>query len=136
MTREAFEEMVRSLDGEALEVLDGEADGLDPNSPFNPGLEEMGLDEDASEEEVEELLMSNYYYNFDVVVDGSAGKIGVSGTFAVQDDYVDRIERLDAYDLKGLPEDTDVTDGVKIPADSPELAVVYDRLAELLQGDE
>ena len=132
MTREEFEKMVRSLDGEALEVLDGEIDGFDPDSPFNPGLEEMGLDEDATEENIEDSLMSNYYYNFDVEVDGSAGKVGVSGTFAVQDGYVDRIERLVAYDLNGLPEDADVTNGVKLPDDSPEMAVVYDRLAELL----
>ena len=132
MTREEFERMVCSLDGDALDVLEGEIDGFDRGSPFNPGLEEMGLDEDATEEDIEDSLMSNYYYNFDVVVDGSAGKIGVSGTFAVQDDYVDRIERLNAYDLKGLPEDADVTDGVKLPDDSPEMSVVYDRLAELL----
>ena len=132
MTREGFEKKARSLDGDALEVLDGEIDGFDPNSPFNPGLEEMGLDEDAAEEDIEDSLMSNYYYNFDVVVDGSAGKVGVSGTFAVQDGYVDRIERLVAYDLNGLPEDADVTDGVKLPDDSPEMSVVYDRLAELL----
>ena len=132
MTKEEFERMVRSLDGDALEVLDGEIDGFDPDSPFNPGLEEMGLDEDATEEEIEDSLMSNYYHNFDVVVDGSAGKVGVSGTFAVQDGYVDRIERLVAYDLNGLPENADVTDGVKLPDDSPEMSVVYDRLAELL----
>ena len=132
MTREEFEKMVRSLDGDALEVLDGEIDGFDPDSPFNPSPMEMGLDEDASEEEIEESLMSNYYYNFDVVVDGSAGKVGVSGTFAVQDGYVDRIESLVAYDLKGLPEDAEVSDGAEIPNDSPEMSVVYDRLAELL----
>ena len=132
MTKEEFERMVRSLDGDALEVLDGEIDGFDPDSPFNPGLEEMGLDEDATEEDIEDSLMSNYYYNFDVEVDGSAGKVGVSGTFAVQDGYVDRIERLVAYDLNGLPEDADVTNGVKLPDDSPEMSVVYDRLAELL----
>ena len=124
--------MVRSLDGDALEVLDGEIDGFDPDSPFNPGLEEMGLDEDATEEDIEDSLMSNYYYNFDVEVDGSAGKVGVSGTFAVQDGYVDRIERLVAYDLNGLPENADVTDGVKLPDDSPEMLVVYDRLSKLL----
>lgn len=134
MTREEFEKMVRALNGDVLEILDGEIDGFDPSSPFNPGPVEMGLDEDASEEEIYESLMSNYYYNFDVVVDGSAGKIGVSGTFAVQDDYVDRVERLDAYDLKGLPEDAGVTGGVKISADNPEMSVVYDRLAELLNG--
>ena len=132
MTKEEFERMVRSLDGDALEVLDGEIDGFDPDSPVNPGLEEMGLDEDATEENIEDSLMSNYYYNFDVEVDGSAGKVGVSGTFAVQDGYVDRIERLVAYDLNGLPEDADVTNGVKLPDDSPEMSVVYDRLAELL----
>jgi hypothetical protein len=59
----------------------------------------------------------------------------VSGTFAVEDGYVDRIECLTAYDLKGLPEDADVTGGVKLPDDSPEMSVVYDRLAELLQGE-
>ena len=132
MTKEEFERMVRSLDGDALEVLDGEIDGFDPNSPFNPSPEGMGLDEDATEEEIEEALMSNYFYNFELEVDGSAGKIGVSGTFAVQDGYVDRIERLAAYDLKGLPEDADVTDGIKLPDDSSEMSVVYDRLAELL----
>ena len=132
MTREEFEKKARSLDGDALEVLDGEIDGFDPNSPFNPGLEEMGLDEDATEEDIEDSLMSNYYYNFDVVVDGSAGKVGVSGTFAVQDGYVDRIERLVAYDLNGLPETADVTEGVKLPDDSPEMLVVYDRLSKLL----
>ena len=132
MTKEEFERMVRSLDGDALEVLDGEIDGFDPDSPFNPGLEEMGLDEDATEEDIEDSLMSNYYYNFDVEVDGSAGKVGVSGTFAVQDGYVDRIERLVAYDLNGLPENADVTDGVKLPDDSPEMLVVYDRLSKLL----
>ena len=132
MTKEEFERMVRSLDGDALEVLDGEIDGFDPDSPFNPGLEEMGLDEDATEEDIEDSLMSNYNYNFDVEVDGSAGKVGVSGTFAVQDGYVDRIERLVAYDLNGLPEDADVTNGVKLPDDSPEMSVVYDRLAKLL----
>ena len=136
MTKEEFEEMVCSLDGEALEILDGEIDGFDPSSPFNPGPVEMGLDEDASEDEIDESLMSNYYYNFDVVVDGSAGKIGVSGTFAVQDGYVDRIERLEAYDLKGLPEDVGMAEGAKIPNDSPEMLVVYDRLAELLNGEE
>ena len=133
MTKEEFERMVRSLDGDALEVLDGEIDGFDPNSPFNPGLEEMGLDEDTAEEDIEDSLMSNYYYNFDVEVDGSAGKVGVSGTFAVQDGYVDRIERLAAYDLKGLPEDAGVTDGPAIPEDSQEMSVVYDRLSELLR---
>ena len=136
MTREEFEKMVRSLDGEALEVLDGEVDGLDPNSPFNPSPEEMGLDEDASEEDIEESLMNNYYYNFDVEVDGSAGKVGVIGTFAVEDGYVDRIERLDAYDMKGLSEYAETSTGVRIPADSPEMAVVYDRLAELLRDGE
>ena len=135
MTREEFEKMVCSMDGEVLEVLDGEVDGFDLNSPFNPSPMEMGLDEDASEEEIEESLMSNYFYNFDVEVDGSAGKVGVSGTFAVQDGYVDRIECLTAYDLKGLPEDADVTDGVKLSDDSPEMSVVYDRLAELLKGE-
>lgn len=95
---------------------------------------EMGLDEDASEEEIEESLMSSYFYNFDVEVDGSASKVGVSGTFAVEDGYVDRIERLVAYDMKGLPEDADVTDGVKLSEDSPEMSVVYDQLAELLNA--
>ena len=136
MTREEFEKMVCSLDGEALEVLDGEVDGFDSNSPFNPSPEEMGLDEDASEEDIEESLMNNYYYNFDVEVDGSAGKVGVIGTFAVQDGYVDRIERLDAYDMKGLSEYAETSTGVRIPADSPEMAVVYDRLAEILRDDE
>lgn len=117
MTKEEFEKMVRSLDGDALDVLDGDVDGFNSDSPFNSSPMEMGLDEDASEEEIEESLMSNYYYNynFDVAVDGSAGKIGVSGTFAVQDGYVDRIECLVAYDLKGLPSDADVTGGVKLP---------------------
>jgi hypothetical protein len=68
------------------------------------------------------------------VVEGSSGKVGVRGTFAVQDGYVDRIECLNIYDLKGLPDDADVTDGVKIADDSPEMLVVYDRLAELLQA--
>ncbi len=97
---------------------------------------EMGLDEDASEEEIEESLMSSYFYNFDVEVDGSASKVGVSGTFAVEDGYVDRVERLVAYDLKVLSEDADVTDGVKLSEDSPEMSVVYDRLAEILRDGE
>ena len=129
MTREEFEKRVRSLDGDALEVLNGEVDGLDPSSPFNPGF-----DEDATEEDIESLLEDNYYYNFEVVVEGSSGKVGVRGTFAVQDGYVDRIECLNVYDLKGLPDDADVTDGVKIADDSPEMLVVYTRLAELLQA--
>jgi hypothetical protein len=37
MTRKEFEKIVCSLDGDALEVLDGEVDGFDSNSPFNPG---------------------------------------------------------------------------------------------------
>lgn len=118
MTREEFERMVCSLDGDALDVLEGEIDGFDPCSPFNPTPGEMGLDEDADEEEVEEALMDNYLYNFDVEVDGN---IGVSGTFVVADGFVDRIERLAA-----------VTDGARIPDDSPEMSVVYDRLAKLL----
>ena len=97
---------------------------------------EMGLDEDASEEEIEESFMSSYFYNFDVEVDGSASKVGVSGTFAVEDGYVDRVERLVAYDLKVLSEDADVTDGVKLSEDSPEMSVVYDRLAEILRDGE
>lgn len=129
MTREEFEKMLRTLEGDALEVLDGEVDGLDPSSPFNPGF-----DEDATEEDIESLFEDNYYYNFGVVVEGSSGKVGVRGTFAVQDGYVDRIECLNIYDLKGLPDDADVTDGVKIADDSPEMLVVYDRLAELLQA--
>jgi hypothetical protein len=129
MTREEFEKMLRSLEGDALEVLDGEVDGLDPSSPFNPGF-----DEDATEEDIESLFEDNYYYNFEVVVEGSSGKVGVRGTFAVQDGYVDRIECLNIYDLKGLPDDADVTDGVKIADDSPEMLVVYTRLAELLQA--
>ena len=129
MTREEFEKILRTLEGDALEVLNGEVDGLDPSSPFNPGF-----DEDATEEDIESLFEDNYYYNFEVVVEGSSGKVGVRGTFAVQDGNVDRIERLIAYDLKGLPEDVDVTDGVKIADDSPEMLVVYDRLAELLQA--
>lgn len=48
MTKEEFEKVIRSLDGDALEVLDGEVDGFDPDSPFNPGLEEMGLEAAAS----------------------------------------------------------------------------------------
>ena len=129
MTREEFEKMLRTLEGDALEVLDGEVDGLDSSSPFNPGF-----DEDATEEDIEALFEDNYYYNFEVVVEGSSGKVSVRGTFAVQDGYVDRIERLIAYDLKDLPEDVDVTDGVKIADDSPEMLVVYTRLAELLQA--
>jgi hypothetical protein len=129
MTREEFEKMLRALEGDALEVLDGEVDGLDPSSPFNPGF-----DEDATEEDIESLFEDNYYYNFEVVVEGSSGKVGVRGTFAVQDGYVDRIECLNIYDLKGLPDDADVTDGVKIADDSPEMLVVYTRLAELLQA--
>ena len=129
MTREEFEKILRTLEGDALEVLNGEVDGLDPSSPFNPGF-----DEDATEEDIEALFEDNYYYNFEVVVEGSSGKVSVRGTFAVQDGYVDRIERLIAYDLKDLPEDVDVTDGVKIADDSPEMLVVYDRLAELLQA--
>jgi hypothetical protein len=129
MTREEFEKMLRTLEGDALEVLDGEVDGLDPSSPFNPGF-----DEDATEEDIESLFEDNYYYNFEVVVEGSSGKVGVSGTFAVQDGYVDRIECLIAYDLTGLPDDADVIDGVKIADDSLEMLVVYDRLAELLQA--
>ena len=135
MTREEFEKMVRSLDGDALEVLDGEVDGFDLDSPFNPGPEEMGLDADATEDEIEESLMSNYFYNFEVEVDGSAGKVSVSGTFFVEDGYVDRIERLSAYDMKGLPDGADASDGVQIPEDSPEMLIVYDRLAELLKGE-
>lgn len=129
MTREEFEKMLRALEGDALEVLNGEVDGLDPSSPFNPGF-----DEDATEEDIESLFEDNYYYNFKVVVEGSSGKVGVRGTFAVQDGYVDRIECLNIYDLKGLPDDADVTDGVKIADDSLEMLVVYDRLAELLQA--
>ena len=129
MTREEFEKILRTLEGDALEVLDGEVDGLDSSSPFNPGF-----DEDATEEDIEALFEDNNYYNFEVVVEGSSGKVSVRGTFAVQDGYVDRIERLIANDLKGLPEDVDVTDGVKIADDSPEMLVVYDRLAELLQA--
>jgi hypothetical protein len=129
MTREEFEKMLRALEGDALEVLDGEVDGLDSSSPFNPGF-----DEDATEEDIESLFEDNYYYNFEVVVEGSSGKVGVRGTFAVQDGYVDRIECLNIYDLKGLPDDADVTDGVKIADDSPEMLVVYTRLAELLQA--
>jgi hypothetical protein len=129
MTREEFEKMLRALEGDALEVLDGEVDGLDPSSPFNPGF-----DEDATEEDIESLFEDNYYYNFEVVVEGSSGKVGVRGTFAVQDGYVDRIECLNIYDLKGLPDDADVTDGVKIADDRPEILVVYTRLAELLQA--
>ena len=129
MTREEFEKILRTLEGGAIEVLNGEVDGLDPSSPFNPGF-----DEDATEEDIEALFEDNYYYNFEVVVEGSSGKVSVRGTFAVQDGYVDRIERLIAYDLKDLPEDVDVTDGVKIADDSPEMLVVYDRLAELLQA--
>lgn len=129
MTREEFEKMLRTLEGDALEVLDGEVDGLDPSSPFNPGF-----DEDATEEDIESLFEDNYYYNFEVVVEGSSGKVGVRGTFAVQDGYVDRIECLNVYDLKGLPDDADVTDGVKIADDSPEMLVVYTRLAEFLQA--
>ena len=79
--------------------------------------------------------MSNYFYNFDVKVDGSAGKVGVSGTFAVQNGYVDRIECLTAYDLKGLPENAATTDGTEIPEDCSEMSVVYDRLSELLRDD-
>lgn len=56
------------------------------------------------------------------------------GTFAVQDGYVDRIECLNVYDLNGLLDDADVIDGVKIADDSPEMLVVYTRLAELLQA--
>jgi hypothetical protein len=129
MTREEFEKMLRTLEGDALEVLDGEVDGLDPSSPFNPRF-----DEDATEEDIESLFEDNYYYNFEVVVEGSSGKVGVRGTFAVQVGYVDRIECLNIYDLKGLPDDADVTDGVMIADDSPEMLVVYDRLAELLQA--
>ena len=129
MTREEFEKMLRTLEGDAIEVLDGEVDGLDSSSPFNPGF-----DEDATEEDIEALFEDNYYYNFEVVVEGSSGKVGVSGTFIVQDSYVDRIECLTAYDLTGLPDDADVTDGVEIADDSPEMLVVYDRLAELLQA--
>ena len=129
MTREEFEKMLRTLECDALEVLDGEVDGLDPSSPFNPGF-----DEDATEEDIESLFEDNYYYNFEVVLEGSSGKVGVRGTFAVQDGYVDRIECLNVYDLKGLPDDADVTDGVKIADDSPEMLVVYTRLAELLQA--
>ena len=79
--------------------------------------------------------MSNYFYNFEVEVDGSVGKVGVSGTFFVEDGYVDRIESLSAYDMKGLPDGADASDGVQIPEDSPEMSVVYDRLAELLKGE-
>jgi hypothetical protein len=129
MTREEFEKMLRALEGDALEVLDGEVDGLDPSSPFNPGF-----DEDVTEEDIESLFEDNYYYNFEVVVEGSSGKVGVRGTFVVQDGYVDRIECLNVYDLKGLPDDADVTDGVKIADDRPEILVVYTRLAELLQA--
>jgi hypothetical protein len=129
MTREEFEKILRTLEGDALEVLDGEVDGLDSSSPFNPGF-----DEDATEEDIESLFEDNYYYNFEVVVEGSSGKVGVRGTFAVQDGYVDRVECLNIYDLKGLPDDADVTDGVKIADDSPEMLVVYTRLAELLQA--
>jgi hypothetical protein len=129
MTREEFEKILRTLEGDALEVLDGEVDGLDSSSPFNPGF-----DEDATEEDIESLFEDNYYYNFEVVVEGSSGKVGVRGTFAVQDGYVDRIECLNVYDLKGFPSDADVTDGVKIADDSPEMLVVYTRLAELLQA--
>ncbi len=60
----------------------------------------------------------------------------MSGTFAVEDGYVDRVERLVAYDLKVLSEDADVTDGVKLSEDSPEMSVVYDRLAEILRDGE
>jgi hypothetical protein len=129
MTREEFEKMLRTLEGDALEVLDGEVDGLDPSSPFNPGF-----DEDATEEDIESLFEDNYYYNFEVVLEGSSGKVGVRGTFAVQDGYVDRIECLNVYDLKELPDDAGVTDGVKIADDRPEMLVVYTRLAELLQA--
>ena len=102
MTREEFEKILRTLEGDALEVLDGEVDGLDSSSPFNPGF-----DEDATEEDIEALFEYNNYYNFEVVVEGSSGKVSVRGTFAVQDGYVDRIERLIVNDLKGLPEDVD-----------------------------
>ncbi len=135
MTREEFEKKVRSLDCEALEALEGEVDGFDPDSPFNPGPEEMGLDADATEEEIEESLMSNYYYNFDVKVDGTRGKVGVSGTFAVEDGCIDRLECITAYDLKGLPESADPADGAEIAEDDPEMAVVYDRLMDALQGE-
>ena len=125
MTKTEFERLVCSLDGEALEVLDGEIDGFDANSPFNPGPEEMGLDGDASEEEIEESLMSNYFYNFDVEVEGSAGMLDVRGTFAVMDGYVESIERLTVC----------ASDGTRLSDDSPEMSSVYDQLAELLSND-
>lgn len=40
MTREELEKILRTLEGDALEVLNGEVDGLDPSSPFNPGFDE------------------------------------------------------------------------------------------------
>ena len=43
MTREEFEGMACSLDGDALDILDGEICGFDPGSPLNPTHEEMGL---------------------------------------------------------------------------------------------
>lgn len=125
MTKAEFERLVCSLDCEALEVLDGEIDGFDANSPFNPGPEEMGLDEDVSEEEIEDSLMSNYFYNFDVEVEGSAGMLDVRGTFAVVDGYVERIERLTVC----------ASDGTRLSDDSPEMSSVYDQLAELLSND-
>ena len=125
MNKAEFERLVCSLDGDALEVLGGEMDGLDANSPFNPGPEEMGLDEVAGEEEIEESLMSNYFYNFDVEVKGSTGMLDVRGTFAVVDGYVERIERLTVC----------ASDGTRLPDDSPEMSSVYDQLAELLRND-
>ena len=51
------------------------------------------------------------------------------------DGYVERIERLQAYDMKGLPDGADASDGVQISEDSHEMSIVYDRLAELLKGE-
>lgn len=43
MTKEELEKMICSLDGDVLEVLDGEIDGFDPCSLFNPSQKKWGL---------------------------------------------------------------------------------------------
>lgn len=72
-------------------------------------------------------------YVFEIKINGRKGPVGVRGEFGLADSdgTVEGVVELVAYDLTGLEDDADITEGEKIVSPK-EYEYIYDRIGELL----
>ena len=108
MTFEEFGELVEGLEVDDLSALEGE---VQVQGPWD------------------------CRYVFDLKIEVSGRPVGVHGEFVIDDDdqTVEKVELLKFYDLAGLDEDAEITDGSKLIGN--ECAEACDQLAEMLDLD-